>query len=157
MANVLVLQPVLNVEPTCVWRCRHTQRWLNFNAMLDRPRARQKYRRPVPPGGHDKSGPQSRRLSSRMLSDPGGGGGGATNLPKGHPSSSTLTPSLLTPYSLQSSPPRSQAVRIVHGEGLRSTFQPPVCFQQPALRPHASELRRRRRTDAGRAPRWMRN
>lgn len=56
--------------------------------------------RPVPPGGHDKSPSQSRCLSSRMLSDPEGA---ATNLPKGHTSSSTLTLSLLTPYSLQSS------------------------------------------------------
>lgn len=80
----------------------------------------EKHMRPGPPGGHDKSAPQSRRLSSRMLCDPEGA---ATNLPKGHPSSSTLTLSLLTPSGLQSSPPCSQEVHVVHGGCLRSTFR----------------------------------
>lgn len=121
----------------------------------------EEYMRPVPPGGHDKSPSQSRRLSSRMLSDPEGA---ATNLPKGHTSSSTLTLSLLTPYSLQSSLPRSQEVRIVHGERPRSTFQPLICtrtssaipnvrsFQQPVLRPDTSEFRKRCEIDARQAP-----
>lgn len=75
--------------------------------------------RTVPPGGHDKSPPQS-----RMFPDPEGV---TTNLPKGHTSSSTLPLSLLTPDSLQSSLPRSQEVHIVHGEHLRSTFRPLIC------------------------------
>lgn len=75
--------------------------------------------RPVPPGGRDKSPPQSRPLPSRMLSDPEGV---THNLPKGHTSSSSRPLSLLTPYSLQSSLTHSQEVHIVHGERLRSTF-----------------------------------
>lgn len=94
--------------------------------------------RPVPPGGRDKSPPQSRRLPSRMLSDLEGV---THNLPKGHTSSSSLPLFLLTPYSLQSSLPRSQEVRIVHGERLRSTFllltrthiSNLPCLQTPAL------------------------
>lgn len=107
------------------WK-KPTQLCLNFTcdagaALQNGAKCRQKYmRRPGPPGGHDKSPPQSRRLSSRMLSDPEGA---ATNLPKGHTSSSTLTLSLLTPYSLQSSLPPSQEVHIVQGGCLRSTFQ----------------------------------